>query len=405
MSVGKTKILRVIARLNVGGPALHCLLLSESLTAQGFDTTLVYGSTLKEEASFPDLFDVKPSGFRWVKLSRMNRVSGPIADLKTLWDLIRLIRKERPEIVHTHTAKAGVLGRIAATVTRVPIVIHTFHGHVLSGYFGPRLSKAIQFVERSLARKSTALITLSEGLKEELSGKFKVAPKDRFRVIPLGRDLDKLFRASELRGQLRKELKLENPSTKIIGTVGRLTGIKNQKMLIEACAQLASEIDWRLLFVGEGELTDDLKRIADDLGCRERVIFLGWRSDLARLYADIDVFVLSSNNEGTPLALIEAFAAGCASVSTAVGGVPDMFRKSTLPGVSFDGVQWRAEGALVPREGTLPLRDALQHLLLHEELRRNCGAAATEAAHRYTSHRLSDAMASLYRELLEARTP
>jgi len=390
----KTRVMRLIARLNVGGPALHCLLLSQKLSEHGFETTLVTGSPEPGEACYETLFGVETIGFRMVRLPKLRRTLTGLGDLRTFLTLVRLMRQERPDIVHTHTAKAGVLGRLAAFVAGVPVVVHTFHGHVLSGYFGKTMSLLVRWVEKALAWRTTAIVTLSPALKEELSGRFKIAPPSRFEIIPLGRNLSSFFSAE--RGALRRELGIAE-NVQLMGIIGRLVPIKDHATLFRACAQLNLAKPWCLLVVGEGELGESLRRLSKELGLADKVRFLGWRSDLAQIYADLDCMVLSSLNEGTPLSIVESFASGCPVIATAVGGVADMFHPSARPAIG--DVRWCAEGAVVPSQNSSALVAAFTEFFSDAELRLSCRKAARLAAEGYSDDILVNRVAALYRKL------
>ncbi len=393
------KVLRIIARLNVGGPALHCVLLSENLDKHGYQTALVTGQPSSDEADYEKVFNIQPQNFRLIKLKNLRRVISGVGDLLTLFELIRIIRRERPEIVHTHTAKAGTLGRIAAFLTGVPVVVHTFHGHVLRGYFGTAFSKFICQIERMLAVKTTAIVTLSQGLKEELSEVFKLAPPHKFRVIPLGRELTSFFNNASFRGQLKKEFNLSD-SDFVIGIIGRLVPIKNHGLLIEALSQLPKEIPWHLIVAGEGEERDALEIRVEQLGVRDRVHFLGWRSDLNAIYADLDLFTLSSLNEGTPLSIIESFASGVPVVSTDVGGVKDLFTPAPSDWTASPGTKIFSEGILVESGDTRALAAAIHRMASEKSLRTKMGESARIRGGNFSQENLTDRMNALYRELL-----
>lgn len=389
------KVLRIIARLNVGGPALHCVLLSENMAQQGYQTALVTGSPSETEADFEEVYSLKPKNFQLIKLKKMKRKITGLGDLWTLLELIQIIRREKPDIVHTHTAKAGTLGRIAAFLTGVPVVVHTFHGHVLRGYFSPLFSKLICQIERLLAKKTTAIVTLSEGLRHELSSVFRLAPLEKFKVIPLGRELNSFFQNSNFLGKLKEEMNLDADSF-LIGIIGRLVPIKNHVLLLEALAQLPRGWDWHLAIVGEGEEKERLVEKVNELGLTQKVHFLGWRSDLEKVYAGLDLFVLSSDNEGTPLSIIESFASGVPVVATDVGGVKDMLTR----GESRNGLSLYSEGILVPRGDKEALTKAIRFLEEEPDLRRQMGIKARLRANDYSQENLTARMDSLYKNLL-----
>ena len=396
------KVLRIIARLNVGGPALHCTQLSENLVSRGFKTTLVTGHPGTGEASYEELFEVKTGSYQLIRLEELQRSIKGVSDLKTLWALYRLIRKEKPDIVHTHTAKAGVLGRLAAILAGVPVIVHTFHGHVLSGYFSDFFSKLICILERSLALKTSAIVTLSDALKSELSSKYHVAPADKFQIIPLGRDLEPFYDASKNKGSLRQELKIDN-KTLLLGIVGRLVPIKDHQSLFKACATLPKDLNWKLLVVGDGELNTELQALAEQMNLGEHVLFLGWRRDLPRIYADLDLVCLSSLNEGTPLSMIEAFAAGAPVISTDVGGVADLMDGPNLNHPEIPSIKIRNQGILVPPGDSQTLGKGISYLLANPKLREKMSHACQARSRTFTSDALADRMAALYRQLLSVR--
>lgn len=397
------KVVRIIARLNVGGPARHCLLLGGALRSRGFEQVLATGELDDGEASALDREPALGAGSRLVQIPGLGRRIAPTDDARALVALVSLLRRERPLVVHTHTAKAGALGRVAAWLTRVPVVVHTFHGHVLSGYFGPTGNFLARTAERALARLAGKLVVLSEQQRDDLANRFHVAPPERFRIIPLGRDLASF--AAAPKGQFRAELGLD-AKTPLLAFVGRLVPIKDPVTLLQALALTKTRAV--LAVCGSGPLEQTIRDKASALGLGDRVRLLGWRGDLASILADVDALVLSSKNEGTPLAIIEALASGCAVVSTAVGGVPDML--SPEGGAASPeacararalGVDLRAEGALVPSENPEALARALDLVLGDDALRAAAGEAGRATAARYDVDRLADDVAKLYRELLE----
>ncbi|HUN22738.1 MAG TPA: glycosyltransferase family 4 protein [Anaerolineales bacterium] len=315
------RIARVIARLNVGGPAIHVVHLTEKLAEAGFESVLYAGSLGADEADMGYL--ATAAGIQVVSIPPLQREIRPWADLQALWQLFRHFRRTRPQIVHTHTFKAGALGRVAARLAGVPLVFHTFHGHVFHGYYSPYLSRVIVWVEWFLALLTTRIVTISQALKQDLVG-YHIAPADKIVVVPLGFDLQPFAQNSSLRGQLHQELKL-SADVPLVGIVGRLVSVKNQALFLEMARKLLdSGYNGNFVVVGGGELLANLQEQTTQLGMTERVHFLGWRQDLPRIYADLDVAVNTSVNEGTPVALIEAMAAGVGVVATAVGGVPDV---------------------------------------------------------------------------------
>ena len=376
------KVVRIIARLNVGGPARHCLLLDEGLRRRGFETRLLSGALAPGESLLPEA--------RRARVEQVPGLGRGLAlggDLRALLSLTRFLRRERPQIVHTHTAKAGVLGRVAARLAGVPVVVHSFHGHVLAGYFGPTGSRLATCAERGLAHLTSQLVTLSPRLVTELAEEFAVAPRERFEVVPLGRDLSSF--AAPPRGLLRAELGL-GPETPLVGCVGRLVPIKDVPLLLRAMEQV--EPSAHLVVVGDGPERGRIEA-AIPPALRGRVHLLGWRADLPAIYGDLDLFALSSRNEGTPLAIVEALAAGVPIVATAVGGIPDMLGNELGPG-RFEA------GRLVSSGDAAGLGVAIQGLLRDEVGRTRASLAARRCAEVYRAEHLVERMAGLYESLL-----
>lgn len=397
---GGVKVARIISRLNVGGPARHCILLGEGLRRHGFETVLITGELDPGEAEvLPRDAAATPGGLRIVRVPGLRQTIAPTDDLRALLRLVSILRRERPDVVHTHTSKAGALGRLAAALAGVPVVVHTFHGHVLDGYF-PRLPSAvIRLAERALARLSARIITLSPALKRELAGRFHVAGADKIEVIPLGRDLA-TFRGGP-RGRLRAELGL-GPSTPLVGAVGRLVPIKDVPLLVRAFARVVStRPDAHLVLAGDGPERGAIEEAVRARGLGASVHLLGWRDDLPAIYSDLDLLVVSSKNEGTPLAMIEAFAAGVPVVATRVGGIPDMFDARATNGVTPPaGVDLRAQGALVESADAAALAAGIELFLGDPTLRQAASAAARTKSEDWAASRLIDDTARLYRELL-----
>ncbi|MGE5215439.1 MAG: glycosyltransferase [Chloroflexota bacterium] len=318
----KFRVLRVIGRLNVGGPSIHVVNLSAGMDPNRFEQLLVIGRESPAEGS---MLDYALSRGVWPHRISEIVTSFNLAprDVKALARLWSLIRRYRPHIVHTHTAKAGLLGRLAARLARVPIVVHTFHGHVLHGYYGPVQNWTLRRMEGSLAWLSDRLVTVSEQVKRDLV-RYGVAGEKKITVIPLGIDLEPFLGARSRRGEFRRELGCA-ANAKLIGIVGRMFPIKNHALFIDAAARIAAtEPAARFVVVGDGAVRPAIEEQTRRLGIAEQVIFTGWRTDLPRVYADLDMLVVSSNNEGTPLSAIEAMAASCPVVATRVGGVPDI---------------------------------------------------------------------------------
>jgi glycosyltransferase involved in cell wall biosynthesis len=390
-SEDRIKILRVIARLNMGGPALHVAYLTEGLRKRGYDTTLVAGSLARGEDSMAFVADAR--GVEIVRIDELGREISPLRDLMATIRLARLIRKERPQILHTHTAKAGTVGRVAARLAgsrKPPIVVHTFHGHVLRGYFGPVRSLLFRLLERWLARGTTALVAVSPQVRDDLVA-LGVAPAERFVVVRLGIELDERV-APELNGrdETRRYLGISGDRF-AVGWIGRMTAVKRTDDVLIAFKRLRdSGVDAVLCMVGDGPDRVLLERRARELGVTRDMVFLGYQEDVAPFYAAFDALVLPSENEGTPVSVIEALAAELPVVATRVGGVPD---------VVTDG----EDGFLVEAGATDDLAERLGRLARDPELRARMGKKGRERVlPRYAVERLVDDVDELYRSLLSA---
>jgi glycosyltransferase involved in cell wall biosynthesis len=387
----RVKILRVIARLNMGGPALHVAYLTEGLTRRGYDTTLVSGSLARGEDSMAFVADAH--GVEVVRIDELGREISPLRDLLATIRLAKLIRKERPQILHTHTAKAGTVGRVAALLAgsrRPPIIVHTFHGHVLRGYFGRVRSLFFRLLERRLAVGTTALIAVSPQVRDDLVA-LGVAPRERFVVIRLGIELDERV-TPEQNGRVESRRYLGIPGDRFaVGWIGRMTAVKRTDDVLIAFKSLRDRgVDAVLCMVGDGPDRFPLEQRAHDLGVARDTVFLGYQEDVAPFYAAFDALVLPSANEGTPVSVIEALAAELPVVATRVGGVPDVVR---------DG----EDGFLVEAGATDDLADRLAQLAGDPALRARMGKQGRERVlPRYAVDRLVDDVDELYRSLLSA---
>jgi glycosyltransferase involved in cell wall biosynthesis len=390
------KVLRAIARLNIGGPARHAVVLDEGLRARGFDCVLVHGSPGLYEGSFEEL--LKQHSVRSVRIPGLGRRVDLWSDLVAFCSLVRILFEEKPDIIHTHTAKAGALGRTAALVFKLSrlqkrnsLIIHTFHGNVMSGYFGTLGSLMVRLVERSLALWTDRVVVISEQQREEIVERFRIVDASKVAVIPLGLELDDLL-SQEPPDRTLREMFGWTEEHIVIGYVGRFVPIKDLSTLVFGFAQfLVREPRARLLLVGDGELRSTLENQVHSLGLDSKVGFTGWRRDLSRVYGAIDIAALTSLNEGTPVSLIEALAAGRPVVATAVGGVPDVIRHEQT-------------GVLISPGDPSAFALALDHLVCDEDLRRRIvKQGRTEVARRFGSERLISDMATLYCSLLETQ--
>jgi glycosyltransferase involved in cell wall biosynthesis len=383
------KIIRVIARLNIGGPARHVALLNAGLDLRGHETVLVHGNVEHGEASLEEF--ARDRGVRMVRIGDLGRSVRPGSDLWAGAALRRLIHDERPDVVHTHTAKAGTLGRLATLACNAmqrpehrALLVHTFHGHVFEGYFSGPANYAIRTIERTLARATDTIITISPRQRADIVERFRIAPSVKTVVVPLGLDLEPLLTMPENDHGMRKELGIGLDDV-VVGYAGRMVPVKDLDTLVRAFARALGDLPaLRLVLAGDGSERPRLQSVVDELGIAGRTHFVGWVNDLRRFYATLDLFALSSINEGTPVAAIEAMAAGRSVVATAVGGVPDV-------------IDTTRTGWLVPAGDVAAFANALVEGATNPQRRSSFGAAARELARaRYSQERLVEDIERLY---------
>jgi len=382
------RIARVIARLNEGGPAQHAILLTAGLDRTRFLTTLITGIVGRAEGDLSSV--ARARGVEPIVIPELGRALHPMRDLVSLTKLVRLFRQLRPDIVHTHTAKAGTLGRVAARLAGVPRSVHTFHGHALEGYFSPAATSFFLRVERVLARTTDRIITVSPRLRQTLLA-MGIGRPEQVEVIPLGLDLDRFLRMPGGQADLRPSLRIP-AGTPVLGIVGRLVPIKDHPTLLQALTLFPDGGQApHLVVVGDGERREELQRLTRRLGLASRVHFLGWRDDLEAILSGLDVVICCSRNEGTPVALIEAMAAGVPVLSTEVGGVGDL--------VTHGETGW-----LVPPGDPSALARGIERLLGDPTLRRRlAGAARPVALERHHVRGLIHRMETLYADVLAGK--
>jgi glycosyltransferase involved in cell wall biosynthesis len=387
-STEKIRVMRLIARLNVGGPAIHTTLLTEQLDPQRFQSQLVTGKEGENEGHMWDLMghrDWQPT-----VIPSLGREISPKNDWRTLQEVVRLMRKEQPQIVHTHTAKAGFVGRMAARLCRVPIIVHTYHGNVFKGYFSPKKTQLFIKIERLLSTFTDRIIVLGEQQKQEILS-LGIGLEKQYRIIPLGLDLAPFLQAETLRGELRSELNIA-PDVPLVGIVARLVPIKAIDVLLRAVPKvLQASPQTQFLIVGDGELRGELEALAKQLNIQNSVHFLGFRSDLVRVNADLDCKVLCSLNEGLPVAVIEALAAARPVVATDVGSVKDL----VVP---------QQSGVLVPSGDADALASGIIEVLSDAERAARWGLAGRERVYpQLDISRLVRDVENLYLDLLREK--
>ncbi len=379
----KIRVARIITRLNVGGPAYQAALLNHLLAERGYETLLIHGSVPAGEVQFERLLETYPGPT--VYCPALSRSVG-LKDVKAFFQILRILRDFRPDIVHTHTAKAGLLGRIAAKLAGVKIIVHTYHGHVLEGYFSRPVSQAIIVIERLLARLTSRLVTISSRLTHQLVEQYHIAAADKFATIELGLPLE-WFLHLPPRGSLRKEFHIPDDAI-VLGSLGRLVPIKNFHRMLDVVAGVIGAMPQKpihLIIGGTGPLEADLKRYAVRNKIENQVHFAGLVNNLPQFYADIDLAILTSDNEGTPVTLLEAQAAGKYVVAADVGGIGDIIDPQA-------GILIRPNEA---RAYVQSLRHVLSNLPAVPE------SVRAGIVERFSPHRLVENIDDLYKNLLQ----
>lgn len=339
MAERKYKTLRIINRFNLGGPTYNVTYLTRYMPPE-FETLLAGG--MKEESEASSDFILEQNGIKPVIIEEMKRSINPMNDVAAYKHIKKLIQEFKPDIVHTHASKAGTLGRLAAFSCKVPITVHTFHGHVFHSYFGNIQTTVYKNIERYLAKRTTALVAISDKQKDELTEIHRIATAEKFHVVPLGFDLAKFWTDTETkRSSFRQEYMVGDDEV-AIGIIGRLVPVKNHKMFLEAIKQVKDKTTSKIkaFIVGDGELKQDLMNYCTEidlsftsshkLNPSADVFFTSWIKEADIATSGLDVIALSSLNEGTPVSLIEAQAAGKPIVSTQTGGIENV----VIPGTT-----------------------------------------------------------------------
>ena len=324
------RVLRIINRFNLGGPAYNVAFLTKYLAPE-YETLLIGGEKEPDEES--SLFIFKEMGLEPLVISEMNRSVNFLQDIKAYYRIKKIIKEFKPDIVHTHAAKAGALGRLAAHSCKVPVVIHTFHGHVFHSYFGKLKTNIYKNIERFLAKKSTTIIAISEKQKHELGVEHKIASLEKIKVVPLGFDLTRfLDNQIEKRKTFRDKYQIEDDEICIV-IIGRLAPVKNHPLFLKAIQFVKENAGRKIraVIVGDGNLRNSLMQQCTDLNLdycyyptepiMATITFTSWIQDVSYPLAGSDIVCLTSFNEGTPVSLIEAQAASKAIVTTKVGGI------------------------------------------------------------------------------------
>jgi glycosyltransferase involved in cell wall biosynthesis len=404
----RIRVVQIIDRLNIGGPAKHVTWLTSGLDSRKFETVLITGSVPDGEGDMS--YFARAAGIEPPTIRQMSRELSP-RDAFVVLKILRELFRIKPRIVHTHKAKAGAVGRVAAQLykwltpsalwlrPRDCRVVHTYHGHIFHSYYSPAKTRFFLTIENLLARFCTdRIVVISRQQREEISGFFKVGKPAQYSVIPLGIDVGEM--ASE-KGRLRESLGV-SPEIPLVGIVGRLCEVKNHAMFLEAAKVLKSGgRKAHFVVIGDGHLRDALESHSRRLGLTSDVSFIGFREDAPSLYADLDLVALTSLNEGTPLTLIEAMGCGVAVGATEVGGVCDLMGECRVQNNSFK--VWD-HGVTAPSQDVQAFAGALKYLIDDSNLRSQMGGRGHAFVRsRLSKERLVFDIEKLYRELLGNR--
>ena len=390
--MGKTKVIHVITRFDKGGSSENTFLTVQGLDKNKYDVILIRGlseescmGTEETAAVESNLSEAEKGGVKVITIPELVRSIHPLNDLKALFGLIGIFRDEKPHIVHTHTSKAGILGRWAAFFANITIIVHTPHGHVFWGYFNKWKTACFILLERMTASITDKIITLTEQEKKDHL-RFKIAPDEKFTVIHSGVDLTAFSNARINAPAMREKLGI-SPEAFVVGTAGRLTPIKGQKYLLEAAAIISPrKPDLFFVFLGDGELASELSKMASSRGIKN-VMFLGWRQDVPEVMSTFDIFVLPSLNEGMGKVLVEAMALGKPIVASDVGGIPDL-------------VIHNHNGLLVPPADVEGLINSINELLHDPIKRKEMGDRGKVVAADYSAEAMIQKIDQLYDEAI-----
>ncbi|HTN47038.1 MAG TPA: glycosyltransferase [Flavipsychrobacter sp.] len=394
------RVLRIHNRLIIGGPAINVTYLSKYMEPE-FETTLVIGG--KDDHEQGADFLAHDLGLQPVVVEEMKRKIFPLQDGIAYRKIKALIEEHKPDIVHTHAAKSGIIGRLAADACHVPVIVHTFHGHVFHSYFNKFTTKTFIHIERYLAKRSTGIVAISESQKDELSRQYKICPADKIEIIPLGLDLDKFGYVQDFKRELfRREHQIAEDEI-AIGIIGRIVKVKNHDLFVAACKKLKALTGKKVRFivVGDGDMREHMEQQFAAAGIdyayyptenrNATAICTSWQKEIDKVLAGLDIVALTSHNEGTPVSLIEAQAAGKPIVSTRVGGVAD---------IMIDGKC----GFITQPDNVDQLAEALFKLVESEAMRTEFGSFGKDyVKKKFSYQRLVSDMSSFYHRLLEKK--
>lgn len=407
------KVLRVISRLNIGGPAIHVSILTKGLDPRLFRQKLVIGQISDHEGDMEHILNRRQQEI--IHIRHLQREISPLKDIRAFFSILNLLNKEKPEIVHTHLSKAGALVRPAIFILKLIAgrnikTVHTFHGHVFEGYFGRWKSRLYILIERFLAKMTDVVIVLSSKQKDELVNKYRIASKEKVRIIPLGLNLTLFENIEKKEKNGFGENCLFNEGDILIAIVGRLVPIKNHFMFLDAAKIVLNQIrgdNIKFLIIGGGELQKDLEAYSRKLGIESKIFFCGWVNDMAAVYQYIDILILTSRNEGTPVSVIEAMASGVPVIATAVGGVPDLIGKQSIAKAdrNNNGFAICERGIICKKDDTYALAMAVIYILNNKEkITSDIVVKAKEfSIKQYSKQRLIDDIERLYINLVNLK--
>ncbi|MGD2269328.1 MAG: glycosyltransferase family 4 protein [Desulfobacterales bacterium] len=387
------KNLHVITRLDMGGSAQNTLLTCLGLSKMNYEVILAHGLSLESQMTPSEqqlvakqIENAAHNGLRVVSAPSLVRKIDPVQDIQTFWSLYRLMLTERPTIVHTHTSKAGILGRLAAKLAAVPFIVHTFHGHVFYGHFGPLTTRFFILLETFFALLTDKMVALTEEEKKDYI-RYAVCRPDKITTIHSGVEIHRFLKVKIDTLDKKDQLNL-NPQKQVVGTVGWLLPIKGPMILLKAMGHVwQSNAEVELVFVGKGALEADLKKEVSRMGVSGKVKFLGWREDIHEILPLFDIFVLPSLNEGMGRVLVEAMAAARPIVASRSGGIPDL-------------VKHQENGLLVPPGDDISLADAILNLLDDPQKAGAMGQTGKIRCQDFTAEAMVEKIDALYRTLL-----
>lgn len=403
----RLKVLRIISRLNIGGPSIHVSLLCRKLNPEKFESVLIVGALSPSEGDMSYLIKEKIESVR--SISKLQREIDPVKDVFVLFNLLRIFFKEKPDIIHTHTAKAGAIGRMAGFIYkccsgRRIAMVHTFHGNVFEGYFSQFKSKLFETIEKISAWYTDAVIAISPTQQWELVSKHRIVAAKKVHLINLGFDLSPFIGTkSKNRGVFRKRWGIAERSI-LIGIVGRLVPIKNHQLFLDAAKRLMEvhdNVPVQFVVVGDGELRDQLEDYARNIGLGDKIIFCGWQKDVHIVYADLDVLALTSFNEGTPVSIIEAMASEVPVITTDAGGLKDLLGAPKDTGSGSNGFQVCRSGVMCQKMDPTAFAEGIWFLCQDSNSKTGSRtlAAREHVRRHYSQDRLVESIEAIYEHL------